>query len=348
MKQKQLLSSLFVFAVLFSGCSNSDDEVPPTNPSKIYEATVVASKQKIDGLDPVDEGTRAVFYGGNSARYVTLWDKGDVVHVYKKNGTEVGTLLVTDNANENKDAQFKLTAVLSGNLTGEFEVNEELDLYLPSRARSYNPDVHQKGTINDLSSRFSYQKTSVQIDKIEGTKITLKEANMSHQQFYVQFRLMDEEGNRLHPKQLTISADPVTGYTGRLVTSVDAAGTESYGDIIISPEKKEGEYPGELFVALQTGANNSEKVNYHLSVITEDGEIYEGPSATTIDSNDDKPFRGTPNKGQLIFVPRKLSKKASPTSATATLGGMEGQQGFGELSGSATLGSMSGTENISE
>ena len=175
MKQKHLLSLLFMLAALLSGCSSSDDllsEVPSADRSQTYEATVVASKGKIDGLDNVDEGTRAVFYGGNDRRYVTLWDVKDVVYVYKKNGTCVGQLRVTDS--ENKDAEFQLSAVLSGDLTGEFEENEELDLYLPSKDRTYNPETHQKGTINDLSLRFSFQKTSVQIDKIEGTKITHK------------------------------------------------------------------------------------------------------------------------------------------------------------------------------
>ena len=350
MKQKQLLSSLFVFAVLFSGCSNSDDEVPPTNPSKIYEATVVASKQKIDGLDPVDEGTRAVFYGGNSARYVTLWDKGDVVHVYKKNGTEVGTLLVTDNANENKDAQFKLTAVLSGNLTGDFEVNEELDLYLPSRARSYNPEEHQKGTINDLSSRFSFQMTSVKIDKIEGTKITLKEANMSHRQAYIRFVLMDEDGNRLHPSKLTISA------TGNgIITSVPESGSlelasgATTGDVVVEPEIDNGEYPGELFVALvNQGYNEASHTNgsvgaYQLTAIV-NGETYvfPGPNETQ------DAIKVNPSIGKLTKVARRLSKLSSSTSATATLGGMEGQQSFGELSGSATLGNMGGEQTLTE
>lgn len=346
MKQKHLLSLLFMLAALLSGCSSSDDllsEDPSADRSQTYEATVVASKGKIDGLENVDEGTRAVFYGGNTARYVTLWDKNDVVYVYKKNGTCVGQLRVTDS--ENKDAQFQLSAVLSGDLTGEFEENEELDLYLPSKDRTYNPETHQKGTINDLSSRFSFQKTSVQIDKIEGTKITLKEANMSHLQFYVLFQLMDENGNRLHPKKLTISADPVTGFSGRLVSSVDAAGTETYGEIVVTPEKVNGEYPGELFVSLLTGNDNQEKVNYHLTVETEDGEIYEGPSATTI-ASDDKPFQGTPGKGKLISVARKLTKRASSTTTTATLGDMDGQQGFDNSNKGATLGDMEGQEDL--
>ena len=315
MKRNYLMASLLAIAAAFSGCSEVD-EFFDTNPSKTYEATVVASKEKIDGLDTADEGTRAVFYGGNTARYVTLWDKGDVVHVYKQNGTEVGTLLVTDDVN--KDAQFKLKAVLSGSLTGSFTEGESLNLYLPSKARDYNPEQHQTGYINDLSSRFSYQKTTVQIDKIEGSKITLKEADMSHLQAYLRFVLTDMEGNRLHPQQLVISADPIEGYTGRIVTSVDENGTEQYGDLIIeNAEKDLGEYPAEMFVALLNGTNNTEKVNYHLTVVDADGVVYSGPSTTQVNTTDDRPFQGTPPTGKLTRVWRKLAK-VEPTVELGT------------------------------
>lgn len=334
MKQKHLLSLLFMLAALLSGCSSSDDILSESSPGSVdsYTASVLATKGDVDDLDELDGETRAVFYGGNSRRYVTLWDQGDVVHVYK-GGAEVGTMTPS--------TYGTLTANLNGTLTGPFAVDDELKLYLPSLARDYSS---QKGTINDLSQNLCYQVGTVTVTEASDQILTLTDANLAHKQAYLRLVLTDEAGNRLHPSKVIISANPVDGYPGRIVQSIDAEGNITYGPIEITPDKEDGEYPGELFVALlnETNANNNYVlVNFSFTAIV-DGETYVGPT--------DKAFRSTtankPAIGGLTKVLRVMSKLSSSTTTTATLGDMDGQQGFDNSNKGATLGDMEGQEDL--
>lgn len=304
MKRNYLLASLLAIAAMFTGCSQ-DEEIISTNPSHTYKASVFASKNITGEDEALDPGTRALFVGGNNRRFATLWDEEDLVRVYKA-GVEVGTMSLDDLANQ--EYQGTKDAYLSGELTGDFAVGDEVTLYLTSKtnlARSY---TGQKGTINDLSKNFSYQVQTVRVAEVSGSTIRLEKANMDHQQAYLRFVLTDEDGNRLHPKQLIISAEPTENCPGRIVTSVAANGTETYGDLVINTEMDCGEYPGELFVSVLNESDNTKKVNYRLTVVNADDVVYTGPSTTQVNTTDDRPFQAIPPKGALNRVWRKLSK----------------------------------------
>ena len=257
MKRNYLMASLLVIAAAFSGCSQ-DEEFVNTNTSQTYQASVFASKGDITEVIENEEGpsTRALFVGGNTNRFATLWDKNDVVQVYQ-NGVNVGSLSLNDAANEKY--QGTKDAYLTGTLTGNFSVGEELELYLPAKARSY---TGQDGSITGLSSSYSYQKQTVEVDEVSGSgeqkTIKLKKANMDHRQAYLRLILTDENGKLLHPSQVTIST--TSGSANRLVTGVAEDGTTmTYADddcIVINPTQTNGEYPGELFVALLDGGYN--------------------------------------------------------------------------------------------
>ena len=263
---------MLVVATLLSGCSNQEDLAAPSA-IKTWTATVSVTKGDVMG---VEQDTRAVFIGGNTNRYVTLWDQNDVVQVYKSDEL-VGTLSLNDAANKKYWGSMK--AELSGTLTGDFAEGDELKLYLPSKARSY---TGQKGTITDLSLNFSYQTTTVQVASVTGSTIALSEANMNQRQAYLWFILKDEDGNRLHPSQLTISA----AGDKRIVTELDAEGNPTaYGDIVVNTEAFQGEYPGDIYVAIlhedyDEAAQTHASVTYHLTAVV-DGVAYVGKTDWT-------------------------------------------------------------------
>ena len=296
MKRNFLLASLLAIAAMFTGCSQ-DEEIISTKPSKTYEATVLASKNDIAEIldNKSDLGTRALFVGGNSNRFATLWDAGDVVQVYK-NGEKVGTLSLDDA--ENEKYQGTKDAYLSGELEGSFSVGDDLDLYLPSKARSY---TNQDGTINGLSANYSYQMKTVKVASVNGNKITLQKANMDHRQAYLRLMLKDNDGNRLHPSQVIISTTSESA--NQLVTSVGENGTTmTYGDIVINTESYQGEYPGELFVALLDGGYDESEhelggATYKFTAVV-DGVVY-------ISNND---LTWTFENGALTQLSRKMSK----------------------------------------
>ena len=272
MKRNYLWASLLGMAALLTGCSN-EEELASQAPSMTYKATVIASKGNIEGLESLDQDTRAIFVGGNTNRFATLWDKDDKVKVYK-NGAEVGTLSLNDAANE--QYQGTKDAYLSGTLTGSFAAGDEVELYLPSKERSY---TGQTGSINSLSANYTFQTTKVKVAEVSGSTITLEKANMTHRQAYLKLRVRDENDKLLHPSLVTISAITDDGNANRIVTSVAADGTvDEYGDIVITPAIDYGEYPSELYVAILNEGYNESKhthnaVAYRITAIV-DGVPY--------------------------------------------------------------------------
>ena len=272
MKRNYLWASLLGMAALLTGCSN-EEELASQTPSMTYKATVIASKGNIEGLESLDQDTRAIFVGGNTNRFATLWDKGDRVKVYKS-GVEVGTLSLDDAANE--QYQGTKDAYLSGTLTGSFAAGDEGELYLPSKERSY---TGQTGSINSLSANYTFQTTKVKVAEVSGSTITLEKANMTHRQAYLKLRVRDENDKLLHPSLVTISAITDDGNANRIVTSVAADGTvNEYGDIVITPAIDYGEYPSELYVAILNEGYNESKhthnaVAYRITAIV-DGVPY--------------------------------------------------------------------------
>lgn len=338
MKKNILWASLFCAAALLSGCTNNDDFVESAPPVKnqTWTASVQVSKGDIeDILDGVDEGTRAVFVGGNTNRFATLWDQDDVVQAYK-DGTLVGTFSLNDEANI--QYQGVKDAYLTGTLTGDFTTNDYLDLYLPSKARSYTGQI---GTINDMSARFSYQTRRVKVASISGNTITLEKANMQHRQAYLRLILVDGDGKRLHPSQLTITARPNETTPGLIAQSVAADGSiEPTEVMVINTEISNGEYPGELYIAILNNGYDEDnltqnKVRYRFTAVV-DGENYKGASI----------WNYAPAIGQLTQKVVTMTKQASSTTTTATLGDMDGQQNFGDTNQGATLGDMEGQEDL--
>ena len=260
-RNNNLLISLFCVAALV-GCAADNDDSGGTQASvqQEWNAVAFATGDSIVEEDASNETTRALFYGGNGGRFCTLWDQGDVVTVYK-NHTSVGTMQPTTFGT--------LSATLTGTLNGPFAENDVLEVWRPSADVNY---TGQKGTIYDLSLNYDYQKTNVEVLSASNQILTLSDVNPGHQQEFLRFVLTDETGNaRLHPTRLELHA--ISG--GHIVESIAEDGTMTTTDVLaVVPEPDNGEYPGELFVALLNDVNAA--VTYRIKAhVGED--VYVGP-----------------------------------------------------------------------
>ena len=295
----RLLISLACGAALV-GCTSDEDmssEVQPTV-SQEWKAVAHAIGDSIVETDENNSVTRALFYGGNSRRFVTLWDEGDVVTVYK-NSVSVGEMTPSE--------YFTLSTTLTGTLTGPFAKNDELTVWRPSASINY---TGQKGTIYNLSSNYSYAKAMVTVLQASDNILSLSEVNPVQQQEYLRFVLMDEAGTvRLHPSRLDIHA--ISG--GHIVESIAADGTITPCDVLtVTPDLDNGEYPGELFVALlNDNDNNSDKVTYRI-LAQVGSDVYVGP--VDIEGQNAITRSSRANKGSLTRILRKM-RLTSPVSS---------------------------------
>ena len=266
MKQSDNIMILLFCAAALAGCS-ADNEVDNEIPSPIpqqWKAVAYATIDSIDNSGDVDEpNRRAWFWGGNTARFAKVWDEGDYVQVYN-NDVKIGTLT------PNSEYYATKEALLEGTMTGAFEVGDVVDLYMPAKRAD---DTGQDGTVYKLSNTYSYQYyTGATVVSKTDSKLSLSNINMYHRQHYLRFMLLNEEGTvRLHPTRFELHA--ISG--GHIAQSVEEDGTVVPCDVLtVLPVEDNGEYAGELFVALLNDADT--KVNYRIKAHVGD-DIYVGP-----------------------------------------------------------------------
>ena len=284
-------SLLLGAGALLAACSGSEDfaeEVQPPN-QQLWDASVGASLDSII-VNDVDDATRALYVGGNTDRFLTTWDKGDVVHVYK-DGTEVGTL---EPAEESWGSLNN--TILNGTLTGPFAVDDELKLYLPSRDIDY---TGQNGDLSNMSLKYSFQNAKTTVTEAANQILTMRDVSMTHSQTYWRMRLTDEDGNRLHMKRLEVST-----LSGNLVLTKQADGTTTHGTLEVDFLKTDGEYPSEPFVAVNNDNAGSDTYKFKAWV---GDDIYYGPS--------DRALTYTISRGKLANIARQMKK----TTAASTL-----------------------------
>ena len=300
MKNPLFYFTLLVGASAFvAGCSNSNDlseEVQPPN-LQVWNARVFASLDSIT-LSDVDKATRALFVGGNTDRFVTCWDKDDVVHVYK-NGTEVGTLSPAE------ESWFTLNnAILNGTLTGPFAVGDELKFYLPSRVIDY---TGQDGTLTKVSKEYDFQDATTTVTEAQNQILTMNTVSLTHRQGFWRMRLTDESGKILHMKKMEVSTT-----SGKLVLAKSVDGTTTYGTLPVEFASSNGEYPAEPYVAISNDnvGNDTYKFKAWVGGIDDDYEdcdVYVGPSNTALTY--------TISRAKLANIFRQMKK----TTAVSTL-----------------------------
>lgn len=265
----KIINSLFLLIVAtLWGCSTADDS--PLSSNRTWNASLMASKLDIqienleDSTDNADDATRSLFVGGQSGtNFIKLWDNSDVVQVYKA-GTYVGTLIPDNKGNQR--------STLSGTLTGDFAVGDELTLYMPSGDLDY---TGQDGTIGTMSSYFDYMKTTAKVASVEDGKVTTDAIKFESVQAYLLLRFKDEDGKLLHIKEVQI-----TTKNAKLVTQQPMNGTASYtGTLtIITPHVSNqiDDYPTEVYVAIKN--DYTKKETHAFTVIATDGKTYKSIS----------------------------------------------------------------------
>ena len=298
MKHQDYYFALLLCASALAGCSTDVEEEFPAEaqPGQEWKAVAFATGDSIVVEDDVEGSTRALFYGGNNLRYYTLWDEGDQVTVYK-NGSEVGTLTPS--------VFGTLSTSLTGTLTGPFEVGDKLIAWRPSANLNYSG---QTGGINDLSRYFSFAKAEIEVEQAADNILSLSDVNPTQQQSYLLFVLTDDaavESNRarLHVEELQIFA----ANGGIIKTHTPGEDPVYFTDadpLTISTVKANGEYPSELFVALNK--DNGTQDTYRLKAVV-GGDIYVGPATNS------NAISNIPGKGVLGRIIRTMTK-TSPAS----------------------------------
>ena len=252
--------TLLAGASLFMAGCGSEDVLNGEQSQRIWKA-VVPSAVKGDVAE-VGDGTRALFIGGHTNRYGALWDDGDVVQVYRQNGTKVDGQLTPD-----ESSWGTKSATLNGTLTGSFAVEEQLTLYQPSKTMDF---TGQKGTLQTASDK-TYQTGTVTVESAQENTLTLSNVRLQYLNYYVRFLLSDDDTKeRLHPSSLTLHA--VSG--GDIVLTMDEDGNVTTGDLVVNTVVADGAYPGEIFVALKP--KDDARITYELEARVGD-DIYVGP-----------------------------------------------------------------------
>lgn len=305
MQNSLSLKSLLLGAIaVLTACSSGDEmtvETPPPNQQQ-WTARVTAENSDIENIGDADDNeensNRAIFVGGNTDRFMTAWDQGDVVKVYK------GTTYVGD-LNPTSAFYGTTTADLEGTLTGPFAVDDVLTLFSPSKAMDF---TGQTGTVQSVSGK-TFRTTTTMVTAAQDNILTLSAVNMNHRVSYGRFYLKDENGGaRLHPSQLVIHS--ISGPD--IVLKVDDEGNViETGDLVINTELYEGEYPAELYVSFYRDYDAT--FNWTLKA-TVGEDIYVGPLA--IDGQN--AIASQAAKGALMNYRRFLRKTTPATSLAIT------------------------------
>ena len=274
MKSAFLYKALLSGAVLLvTGCSGSEDLISASrqkdSSDQKWKVSINATTSELTTGEEMDDVTRSFFIGGNEDnRYGLLWDKGDVVQVFKDN-TLIGTV-------EPQEAYWGTkNATLTGELTGSLQIGDRVDLYLPSFATDF---TGQDGQIVTASHKAYQRRLNVAVASIDGDNLTLEDVNMAQRSAFIRFLLTDAddpEHPRLHPQRLELI--PVSGGQGLLKTNENDEITLS-GSMVIDVAKTDGEYLGEIFIAWM---RQTDKPTYKLKATMPNGDIYMGPIGGT-------------------------------------------------------------------
>ena len=240
-KDIRTLAALLIASATFVACSNNDSiEEQPVNPStKTYTLTIQASKGDA-------ATTRALALDGKTLN--ATWKTGETVDVYKvtTDGDEevytgVGTLTAqADGA----------TATLSGTLTGDFAVNDQLVLFFNGGVLDYHG---QTGTLDGIASHYDYATASGEVTGIDGSNLTVVDAAtksatvpFDNQQAIVKFTLKDKAtGEPISMKSLKLHDAGNNIFTG---ADYLHNGSANMGDITVTRATAGSEF----FVAIKT------------------------------------------------------------------------------------------------
>ena len=174
---------------MFTGCSNSEEVTPQTQPQTgKFTLTVMAEKQG---------GTRALAIGDvnndGNADIVATWTAGDEVQVYD---ATTGTALTGVLTAESSGASTRLTGTVEGTLS------EGDELRLTYLSNDYSG---QDGTLQYIAQHCDYAEATVTVGKVEAGVITpTGTASFANAQAIVKFMLTEVTGAGINAESLTV------------------------------------------------------------------------------------------------------------------------------------------------
>ena len=226
---------LLLFAsMIICNCSDENEQYRnESSEQKVWKLNVSANKVT---------DTRVLTDNGSSL--IATWATTDVVDVLNSNSGNVGTLQPTSAGT---------TVILTGTLTGSYNVGDALTLWYPSSTVSY---IGQDGTLATLSSSFDYSKADVQISaaNTQNGVLTTNSASFVSQQAIGKFQFTDGT-NTLSVASVKITCATVTN-SPLTITNANNTKTDP------------------LYIAIQQTNNASS--SYLFEVTTTTGETYAG------------------------------------------------------------------------
>ena len=190
-KQFMTFAMLLVSVVLLIACSSTGDDTPdqpqpqPQPQPQVYTVTSEATRSNLT-RSTIDESS-----------FELKWASSDVVYVKNKADGKTGTGTMTPQSTGSS------TTTLKGTLTGEFAVDDELEMTTLAESGSFRY-TNQKGTLEDIGQRFAYATATVNVSSISGASVTTTKATFSSQQAIVKFKLLGEAGEKLTATNFTV------------------------------------------------------------------------------------------------------------------------------------------------
>lgn len=176
----------FIAAIIWTACSS--DHVQEGNLQDKGRILIVeATKGQADtrGLSPSPDG--------NTLN--AIWSEGDVVSVLSASGSVLGTL--KPETTGSSSTTLKSTSPIS------VIKGDKLTLVFPRTDRDY---TGQKGTLEDIETKYDYATASVTVQDINGSSASTTQATFENKQAIVRFTLK-YGSNDLNVSSLTIAAD---------------------------------------------------------------------------------------------------------------------------------------------
>ncbi len=180
--------------VALAGCNSKELQPEVAKTVKTYSVTVNAGRV-----------TRALADAGSSI--TATWTAGDEITVLS-GSTPVGSLTAESDGPSTR---------FIGTITGDFNQNDELELrYLSD---SYTT---QYGTLDGIASSCDYATATVTITEVNGSSLTISDANFESQQAITKFQLFKPDGTTpLKAKAIIVTADGLAGNLINLNFSMD-------------------------------------------------------------------------------------------------------------------------------
>lgn len=191
--KKRLIAfvTLLVSVVVLIACSSTGDDTPdqpqpqPQPQPQVYTVTSEATRSNLT-RSTIDESS-----------FELKWASSDVVYVKNKADGKTGTGTMTPQSTGSS------TTTLKGTLTGEFAVDDELEMTTLAESGSFRY-TGQKGTLEDIGQHFAYATATVNVSSISGASVTTTKATFSSQQAIVKFILLGETGENLTATSFTV------------------------------------------------------------------------------------------------------------------------------------------------